>query len=319
MRQNLTPEFRSLLDADGPEPIIDWLRHQKEVPELYALYGVEERKDYHPEGDSGVHLEMAIGKAWEFCSAPEERAAVVLHDIGKAVTGRALANPTGIQLTEYRFDAEGKKIANHIGHDRIGADMMPSTFARLGLPVAWLPLATTVALYHQRLHQVEHMDANGIARLVSDIAAAMPSYSRSAAVEAMVRCVRADFNGRLGFEDLNYRQGDVLRACERAMTAWEGAADEREAAVLSRSRSLQALFDGLRAENRDIADQFVWNMAATAMRAGEAAGTVVQKPKTLHAFLQDQLRECLAAPAGERVMQILKASPKSAPAAERLS
>jgi putative nucleotidyltransferase with HDIG domain len=95
------------------------------LPEVAALRGVLQSAEYHAEGDAYVHTMMAV-------DAVEDNAdqrvfwAVLLHDIGKAVTTRFI---------DGRWRSRG--------HEEEGAKLVPGIMTRLGLPaisddVEWL-------------------------------------------------------------------------------------------------------------------------------------------------------------------------------------
>jgi len=55
-------------------------------PEIDALFGVPQRPEYHPEIDCGIHTLMALKEACKANYALEVRFAVLVHDLGKALT-----------------------------------------------------------------------------------------------------------------------------------------------------------------------------------------------------------------------------------------
>ena len=55
-------------------------------PELDALFGIPQRPEYHPEIDSGVHTMMSLQQACRANYSLDVRFAVLLHDLGKALT-----------------------------------------------------------------------------------------------------------------------------------------------------------------------------------------------------------------------------------------
>src|SRR3546814_12683604 len=59
------------------------------LPEVEALYGVPQRPEYHPEVDTGVHVELVCDMAARL--APGDTVigfAALTHDLGKALTDR---------------------------------------------------------------------------------------------------------------------------------------------------------------------------------------------------------------------------------------
>jgi tRNA nucleotidyltransferase (CCA-adding enzyme) len=252
-----------------------------------VLYGVAERLEYHPEGDSGVHLEMALEQAWRVCLSAEERAAVTLHDIGKAVTGRAIENPTSLPISPIKYDQDGQIIPVHHGHDKIGAIMMEDAFLTLNLPMQWLPLSKTVASFHQSLHAIERFDPNAVIRFIRDICSSMPDRNMVEAVEAFARCVTADFNGRLGFESLPYRQGEIVVAAAHEVASFDAEAETRERIESEISAEKYHLFDKVKAEKPHLETYHIWRETMEKFRAMQASGEIQQPPEPLSVRVRD--------------------------------
>lgn len=267
------------LQSHEPSPLVGWLRTQKVSEPLARLYGVDEKLEYHPEGDSGIHLELAIEQAWRTCKTIEERAAVLMHDIGKAVTGRAMANPTDIGVAPIKRDESGNVVPIHYGHDEIGAVMMDGEFRTLGLPDAWLSLAKTVARYHQMLHAIERFDAKAVICFVDNVAAGMPGRDRLEAVSSFVRCVTADFNGRLGFEGRRYRQGEILLAAARAVSDYDYESAEQTVAAIEKTK--YDIFGAKRQAFPKMLEYHVWRDTMIALREAQAAGDVPSAPASV--------------------------------------
>ncbi len=97
----------------------------EKLPEVAVLRGVLQADEYHAEGDAYVHTMLAV-KAVDDSADPRVFWAVLLHDIGKALT------------TEF-FHGRWR---SH-GHEEAGAKLVPAIMTRLGLPelatdVTWL-------------------------------------------------------------------------------------------------------------------------------------------------------------------------------------
>lgn len=105
-----------------------WLRDgtfPQKLSEVAALQGVLQSNEYHAEGDAYVHTMLAVD-ALEDDADQRVFWAVLLHDIGKAVTTRFI-------------DGRWRSW----GHEEEGAKLVPGVMTRLGLPgisadVAWL-------------------------------------------------------------------------------------------------------------------------------------------------------------------------------------
>ena len=55
-------------------------------PEIDALYGIPQRPEYHPEIDCGIHTMMSLQQACKANYSLDVRFAVLVHDLGKALT-----------------------------------------------------------------------------------------------------------------------------------------------------------------------------------------------------------------------------------------
>jgi tRNA nucleotidyltransferase (CCA-adding enzyme) len=59
---------------------------QRLLPEVDKLYGVPQRAEYHPEIDTGIHLEMVLDQSARLNAPLEVRFACLCHDLGKGTT-----------------------------------------------------------------------------------------------------------------------------------------------------------------------------------------------------------------------------------------
>ncbi|NIQ92763.1 MAG: HD domain-containing protein [Desulfuromonadales bacterium] len=96
------------------------------LPEVYALRGIQQPPDYHPEGDAFTHTLLAV---YHLPEGADRRLAwaALLHDIGKAQTTQ-------------RIDGRWRAF----GHDRVGETLAERRLEQLGMPaqaredVCWL-------------------------------------------------------------------------------------------------------------------------------------------------------------------------------------
>src|SRR5688572_14576740 len=87
------------------------------LPEVDALYGVPQRAEYHPEVDTGVHIELVCDMAASL--APGDAIvgfASLVHDLGKALT------PPDV-------------LPKHLGHEHAGLAPLRALCARLKVPL----------------------------------------------------------------------------------------------------------------------------------------------------------------------------------------
>jgi poly(A) polymerase len=109
---------QSLFLADPRERIARF-RHDPRLrlalPEVYALDGVPQPPDYHPEGDALTHTLLAVAEV-PVDADPRLAWAALLHDVGKAVATR---------------EVRGRIRA--FGHDRAGEEIATKILRRLGM------------------------------------------------------------------------------------------------------------------------------------------------------------------------------------------
>ena len=99
-------ETRKALGEAQPSAFLRLLRDTGALavlfPEIDALYGVPQRAEFHPEIDTGVHLEMVLDAAARLAPGDDLVGFCALtHDLGKALT------PTD-------------ELPRHVGHEQIG-------------------------------------------------------------------------------------------------------------------------------------------------------------------------------------------------------
>ena len=78
---------------------------QRLLPEVDKLYGVPQRAEYHPEIDTGIHLEMVIDASAHMNAPLDVRFACLCHDLGKGTT------PADV-------------LPRHIGHEQRSAKLL---------------------------------------------------------------------------------------------------------------------------------------------------------------------------------------------------
>lgn len=136
----------------GPRPAqgLDWLDKtgllKVLLPEIEALKGVRQPKEFHPEGDVYKHTRIMLGK---LKNAPLVLAfGCLLHDIGKPRTFRRAKD-------RIRFD----------GHDRVGAGMADALLERLRFSNAERQQIVACVDGHMRFKDVPHMKESTLRRM----------------------------------------------------------------------------------------------------------------------------------------------------------
>ncbi|ENU23399.1 multifunctional CCA protein [Acinetobacter proteolyticus] len=197
----LTPErvwketSRALLE-DHADVYFQTLRDCKALkilfPEIDALFGVPQRPEYHPEIDCGIHTLMALKQACLAEYALDVRFAVLVHDLGKALT------PVD-------------ELPRHIMHEERGIQPVTDFCDRLKVPTHLKNLALIVCKEHLKCHQIMNLKPGTLWRLLQRL----DVLRRPEKVIAFVQACECDAKGRLGLEHRPYPQAQyVLDAME---------------------------------------------------------------------------------------------------------
>ena len=158
------------------------------MPEVDALFGVPQRPEYHPEIDSGVHTLMSLQRACEANYHDRVRFAVLVHDLGKALTPEDM-------------------LPRHIQHEVRGVEPVKALCKRLKVPAQHQQLAELVCKEHLLCHQVIELRAGTVWRLLQRL----DVLRRPDRVEEFIQACECDSRGRLGLEMRPYPQADFLR------------------------------------------------------------------------------------------------------------
>ncbi len=182
------------------------------LPEVDKLYGVPQRAEYHPEIDTGIHLEMVLDASARTNAPLEVRFACLCHDLGKGTT------PADV-------------LPRHIGHEQRSEKLTRALCTRWRVPVECKELAELVAREHGNIHQSLGFGAEAVLRLLLRCDALRRPERFLLALQAC----ECDARGRLDKEDEAYAQGPRLALLLKAAQSVDGAAI-----------STQALQDGLK-------------------------------------------------------------------------
>jgi tRNA nucleotidyltransferase (CCA-adding enzyme) len=157
------------------------------LPEVEALYGIPQRRKWHPEIDTGVHLEMAMDLAASMNFGPRVVFAVMLHDLGKGLT-------------------DPGQLPSHRGHEQSGLPLVTRVCERYRVPNAIEKLARQVCVGHLRCHLVLEMKPKKVMKLLELLDA-----FRMKSVSEFVQACEADYRGRQGLQDRDYPQAAFLQ------------------------------------------------------------------------------------------------------------
>ncbi len=184
---------------------------QRLLPEVDKLYGVPQRAEYHPEIDTGIHLEMVLDASARMNAPLEVRFACLCHDLGKGTT------PADV-------------LPRHIGHEQRSEKLTRALCERWRVPVACKELAELVAREHGNIHQSLGFGAEAVLRLL----VRCDALRRPERFLLALQACECDARGRLGKEDEAYAQGPRLASLLKAAQS-----------VDTTAVSAQALQDGL--------------------------------------------------------------------------
>ncbi len=182
------------------------------LPEVDKLYGVPQRAEYHPEIDTGIHLEMVLDASAQMNAPLEVRFACLCHDLGKGTT------PADV-------------LPRHIGHEQRSEKLTRALCTRWRVPVACKELAELVAREHGNIHQSLGFGAEAVLRLL----VRCDALRRPERFLLALQACECDARGRLGKEDEVYAQGPRLALLLKTAQSVDSAAV-----------SAQALQDGLK-------------------------------------------------------------------------
>jgi tRNA nucleotidyltransferase (CCA-adding enzyme) len=165
------------------------------LPEVDALFGVPQRADYHPEIDTGIHTLMALKAATKLTNCEAIRFAVLVHDVGKAIT------PEDV-------------LPSHSGHEKRGLPLVKAICDRLTVPNKHRQLAMSVTEFHLHCHRALELKPATLLKLFQSIGAIR---SPEKLIDFLT-CCEADIKGRAGFEDAAYPSKDYLLAALEAVS-----------------------------------------------------------------------------------------------------
>ena len=198
-------ETRKALAEPAPSAFVRALRQcgalRVVFPEVDALYGVPQRAEYHPEVDTGTHVELVLDMAARL--APRDDLVgwcALVHDLGKALT-------------------PADELPRHVMHEHRGVEPVRAICARLKVPAEHAALAELVCRFHLDAHRALELRPATVLELFERL----DSFRRQDRLQRFLLACEADKRGRLGLADLPYPQAEFLRAAHAAARAIEAA------------------------------------------------------------------------------------------------
>jgi tRNA nucleotidyltransferase (CCA-adding enzyme) len=191
-------ETRKALGEAQPSAFLRVLRDAGALavlfPEIDALYGVPQRADFHPEIDTGVHLEMVLDAAAQLVPGDDLVGFCALtHDLGKALTPAA-------------------ELPRHVEHEERGIEPLRALSARLRVPTEYAELAELVCREHLNAHRALELKPSTVLKLLI----ALDALRRPERLTTFLAACMADKRGRLGHEQDDYPQAAWLRQARDA-------------------------------------------------------------------------------------------------------
>lgn len=191
---------------------------QAVLPEVEALYGVPQRAEYHPEVDTGVHVEMVCDMAAKLAPGDDLIGfAALTHDLGKALT-------------------PADELPKHIMHEQRGLKPLRALCDRLKVPAAHRELAAIACREHLNVHRLAELRDE----TVHDLIARCDGFRKPERIAQLALVCEADKRGRGGNAEADYPQGRELLRLHRA------AADVRAADLAGQDLQGPAFGEALR-------------------------------------------------------------------------
>lgn len=178
MEEHADVYFQVLRDCDALKVLF---------PEIDALFGVPQRPEYHPEIDCGIHTLMSLRQACKANYSLDVRYAVLVHDLGKALTPKEM-------------------LPRHIMHEERGIPPVEALSDRLKVSTQTKQLALAVCKEHLKCHQAMSLKPGTLWRLLQRL----DVLRRPERVEAFIQACECDARGRLGLENRPYPQASFL-------------------------------------------------------------------------------------------------------------
>lgn len=194
-------ELRRALASQRPSAFLRTLHEAGALavvlPEVEALYGVPQRAEFHPEIDTGVHVELVCDMAARLAPGDELIGfAALTHDLGKALTSAHV-------------------LPRHIGHEQAGIAPLRALCERLKVPTEHHQLAVIACREHLNVHRFDELRASTVVTLIERC----DGFRKTGRIDQLATVCEADKRGRTGHADDPYPQGDSLRAAHAAARA----------------------------------------------------------------------------------------------------
>ena len=206
----LTPErvWQELARALRSEAPSAFLRTLREcvalavvLPEVDALYGVPQRVEYHPEVDTGVHVELVCDVAATLAPGDDLIGfAALTHDLGKALT-------------------PAEDLPRHVMHEQRGLHPLRALCERMKVPNTHRQLAEATCREHLNVHRLFELKDATLLKLLERC----DGFRQPGRIAQLALVCEADKRGRTGLENEPYPQRAELLRLHTAACAVKAA------------------------------------------------------------------------------------------------
>jgi len=173
-------------------------------PEINALYGVPQPPKWHPEVDTGIHVMLAVRYAARIGAPTSVRFAVLMHDLGKALT-------------------PPENWPSHRGHEEAGVPPVEALSERLRVPNGFRELAVLGARHHAVVHKAAELRPDTVLKLLETTDA----FRRPERFAEFLLVCESDARGRTGLENRPYPQAEYFRRARDAAAAAQLPEEDR--------------------------------------------------------------------------------------------
>lgn len=184
---------------------------EKILPEVYALFGVIQPEQYHPEIDAGEHTLLALDYAAKKDFPLPVRFGVLLHDLGKGLT-------------------PPNQWPHHRAHEERGVPLVEAICKRLKVPNLYRDTATMITREHGNIRRSRELRAQTQVLLLERCDA----FRRPERFRHVIDATECDLRGRKDRENVEFPQRDFWNLVFKAAQSVDAA---------SIVKSLQGEFD----------------------------------------------------------------------------
>lgn len=174
-------------------------------PELDVLWGIPNPALWHPEICSGIHTMMVLQQAVLLTQADSNLHNASLHENKTAIRFAALCHDLGKGITATHL------LPSHKGHEKAGLPLVEKICLQLKVPTNYKQLALKVCEFHLHCHKAFELKASTILKMFNQL----DIWRKPAEFDYFLMACKADFLGRLGFNNRPYPQEEYLQAAAK--------------------------------------------------------------------------------------------------------